>query len=84
MENTVNTTQEFIINSMSDWKGAARLENEDFATYKARRKAEDKYVKSTKKGNMVWVATSWQEDKESGLFFNQGGGTYNKSIHGEI
>lgn len=76
----------FIASQMTgdDLLGNARQEGEDFEEYKQRRNIEKLFNKIHSQGKFAWVAIDWQEESSTGMFMNQGGGTYKKSLYGEL
>ena len=83
---TAKQQRVFVASQMTsaDLLGPKRLEGEDFEEYKERRTIENLWYKMQSQGKFVWVSTSWREEPATGMYINEGGGTYIKAIHGEL
>ena len=76
----------FIVSQMTsdDLLGSKRVEGESFTEYKERRTLEKLWLKMVKSGKFAWVSVDMKQEPTTGMWMNNGGGTYKKELYGEL
>lgn len=67
----------------ADLKGPKRQEGEEYVDYKIRLRREKMWEKLHLQGEVVWMSKKVMQD-QNGFYWNEGGGTYVKSVHGNL